>query len=68
MKSHEQITARIEELRNKLKQARDDPRRHRRGQPGHLGNLGAKRIGELQGEMSGLKWVLESDGGSAPQI
>jgi hypothetical protein len=44
MKTEEQIAARIEELRGKLKPSQDDPRRHRRGQPGHLGNLGIKRI------------------------
>lgn len=59
MKSEEQITARIRELRDQLKPRKDNPERHRRGQKDHRGNLGIRRIRELEGEISGLEWVLK---------
>jgi hypothetical protein len=57
MKTEEQIAARIKELHGKLKPLAEDPRRHKRGQPGHVGALGIKRIRELEGEIAGFEWV-----------
>jgi hypothetical protein len=68
MKTEEQIAARIEELRGRLKPQKDDPFRHRRGQPGHLGNLGIRRIRELEGELAGLEWVLKDGTDPTTQI
>jgi hypothetical protein len=61
MKTHDQIVARIEQLRVELKEANGDPQRHKRGLPGHRGNLGTRYIRTLEGEIRGLQWALDSN-------
>jgi hypothetical protein len=50
--------ARINELHGKLKTLADDPRRHKRGLPGHKGALNIRRIREIEGAISELEWVI----------
>lgn len=58
MRTEDQIMARINELHGKLKTLADDPRRHKRGLPGHKGALNIRRIREIEGAISELEWVI----------
>ena len=58
MKSEDQITARIKELREQLKKQKDNQKDHARWTGANRTTLGIKRRRQLEGEIAGLEWVL----------
>ena len=61
MKSETQIAAYIEELRGALKKQESQRRSQAKRTGANHSTLGIRRTRELEGKITGLEWVLESD-------
>ena len=60
MKTQEQIAARIKELRTELEGKEDSRKGHAKATGANRSTLGIKRKNELEGEIAGLEWILNS--------
>ena len=61
MKREDEITARIKELRRKLKKQEAHRSGHARETGSNRSTLGIKLVRQLEGEIAGLEWVLGAE-------